>query len=143
MMPVMTFSMMNPSDPIQFSGAPSQESTNSRPAQVLTLMYSTLSARLAQAAYAVEHGKPHSQDQFQQAQSVLADVRASIDPKAGSMTVKHLRSLLSYVAERLALSDDRVAALKEARLLIDPIAVAFSELADTPSGGHSAHVLHS
>ncbi len=139
----MTFSMMNPSDPIQFDGAAGEASGKSQPAQVLTLMYSTLSDRLARAAYTVAHGSPSGPDDLQQARAILADVRESIDPAASSATVKQLRLLLTYVAERLALSDDRVAALREARNLIDPIASAFAELADADRGVSVARVLHS
>lgn len=129
----MTFSMMNPSEPIQFPTQPASASSGSQPAAVLSLLYSTLSARLAQAAYAVSTGKSDSEAAFRQAQNILADVRESIDPEGGSMTVRHLRTLLAYVAERLALSDDRLAALTEARQLVDPIARAFAELAEAGS----------
>lgn len=139
----MTFSMMNPNDPIQISSPPASTSNSSRPAAVLSLLYSTLSTRLAQAAYAVGKGQSDSESAFRQAQAILADVRESIEPEGGSMTVRHLRTLLAYVAERLALSDDRSAALKEARQLIDPIAQAFVELAEAGSDNPLRPALHS
>lgn len=100
------------------------------PARLIALLFNTLEARLKTAQQMAADGSAHVGVPVGKALDILAELQNVLDLQQGGEIAANLLNLYGYIAQRLRQSDNRVAAIVEARKLIAPLASAWNELAE-------------
>lgn len=108
------------------------------PARLTALLFSNLDARLALAERLASEGQTDAGVPLSKALDIIAELQGTLNLAQGGEIAANLYALYQYVALRLRQSDDRAAAIADARKILAPLVSAWAEIADGPAAAPRA-----